>query len=104
MYHYRLTLESLAVDVEPPSAEGSSIQFQIQNHHDLLKIVEAVRSKTILDDDKSAALAIGLKLFAAIVIERHGDSLFRSLLEPLQSFIRQLKTVEPITLSDGNRG
>ena len=44
----------------------------------LLEIVEAVRSKGLLDADKSAALAVGLKLFSEIVMEKRSDPLFRA--------------------------
>ena len=94
MHHYRLTVEALAENTEPQLPEGPSVQFYVQNHDDLLKIVEAVRSKEILDQDKSAALAIGLKLFSKIVIEQRGDPLFKPLVEPIKSFIRHLKTLQ----------
>ena len=94
MHHYRLTVESLAENVKSQLPESPSVQFLVRNHDDLLKIVEAIRSKKILDEDKSAALAIGLKLFSEIVIERRGDPLFKPLLEPIQCFTRQLKTVQ----------
>ena len=94
MYSYRVTIESTEATAQPESAEGRSMQFETRNHDDLFKIVEAIRSKEILDGAKSAALAIGLKLFSEIVLEKRRDPLFEPLLAPMQSFIRQLKAVQ----------
>ena len=91
MYKYRITLEPTTQSQTP---QGSTTQFQVQNHDDLLEIVEAVRSKGLLDADKSAALAVGLKLFSEIVMEKRSDPLFEPLWEPIRSFTRRLKALQ----------
>lgn len=94
MYNYRITVELLGATAQLEPSEDRFTRFQVQNHDDLLKIVEAIRCKGILDGEKSAALAIGLKLLSEIVLEKRRDPLFEPLLKPVQSFIRQLKTVQ----------
>ena len=101
MYSYRVTIESIGETVGSESAKARSMQFQTQNHDDLLRIVETVRSKEILDGNRSASLAIGLKLFSEIVLEKRRDTLFEPLLEPIQSFIRQLKAIETTAAVEG---
>ena len=64
MYTYRITVESLGNPARPTDLAGGSTSFEVKNHDNLLKIVESVRAKELLDEKKSAALAIGLKLFA----------------------------------------
>ena len=91
MYQYRITLESTTLSQTP---QGSTTQFQVQNHDDLSKIVQAVRSKGILDADKSAALAVGLKLFSEIILEKRSDPLFEPLWEPIRAFTKRLKALE----------
>ena len=79
MYSYRVTVEPIEASAQPEPSRDRSMQFQIQNHDDLFKIVEVIRSKQILDEEKSAALAIGLKLFSEIVlrnVEIHFSSRF----------------------------
>ena len=71
--------------------DGTSLQFCIDNHDDLLKIAETIRSKRWFDKDKSASLAIGLKLFSEIVLEKRHDPLFAPLVLPIRDFIRRLK-------------
>ena len=94
MYLYRITLESLGTTAEPKVLGDASTQFQVPNHDDLFKIIESVRSKELLDANKSAALAIGLKLFSEIVLENRHDPLFAPLVDPLRSFIQALKAVQ----------
>ncbi len=103
MYGYRVTVESAELTAQSELSEARSMQFQIQNHDDLFKVVETIRSKEILDADRSASLAIGLKLFAEIVLEKRRDPLFEPLLGPMQSFIRQLKAVETTGVVEAHR-
>jgi hypothetical protein len=55
-YRYRITIETLGVRAgsEP---DGTSLQFCVDNHDDLLKIADMIRSKRWFDRDKSASLA-----------------------------------------------
>ena len=94
MFKYRITLEPLEATTQSQAAQGRPTQFQAQNHDDLSKIVEAVWSKGILDADKSAALAVGLKLFSEIVLEKRNDPLFAPLWEPIRSFTQRLKALQ----------
>ena len=102
MYTYRITVESLGNPAQPTALEVGSTTFQVTNHDDLLKIVDSVRAKDLLDSEKSAALAIGLKLFSEIVLEKRLDPLFAPLLDPLHAFIKRLKAVEnPVAAGPG---
>ncbi len=102
MYIYRITVEALGNPAQPNALEVGSTTFQVKNHDDLLKIVDSVQAKELLDSEKSAALAIGLKLFSEIVLEKRLDPLFAPLLDPLQAFIKRLKTVgKPVSAGPG---
>jgi hypothetical protein len=70
------------------------LQFCTDNHDNLLEIVEAIRSKRLLDKDKSASLAIGLKLFSEVILEMRKDQMFAPLVLPIRNFIEQLKRVK----------
>ena len=94
MYTYRITVESLGNPAQPNALAVGSKTFQVKNHDALLMIVDSVQAKDLLDSEKSAALAIGLKLFSEIVLEKRFDPLFAPLLDPLHAFIKRLKTVE----------
>jgi hypothetical protein len=89
-YRYRITIEMLGVRAGNEQ-DGTSLQFCIDNHDNLLKIAETIRSKCWFDTDKSASLAIGLKLFSEIVLEKRHDKLFAPLVPPIRDFIQRLK-------------
>ncbi|WP_263385594.1 DUF3861 domain-containing protein [Granulicella arctica] len=103
MYNYRITLEWLESTTQSQTPQERTIQFQVPNHDDLLKIVKAVRSKGIMDADKSAALAVGLKLFSEIVLEKRNDPLFAPLWEPIRLFTGQLKAFQASGLAEQDR-
>ena len=90
-YRYRITIEMLGVRAGSDQ-DGTSLQFCIDNHDDLLKIAETIRSKRWFDKDKSASLAIGLKLFSEIVLEKTRDYVFAPLVLPLRNFINRFKS------------
>ncbi len=91
MHVYRITMEAILPPIE--DADAPNLQITVTNHEDLFKIVEAVRSKNFMDADKAAALALGLKLFSEIALEKRHDTLFAPMIEPLKQFVRELKTV-----------
>ncbi len=86
MHKYQVTLTKL--DTE---AAAESLSFEIHNHDDLFLITEAVRSKGILDKDKAAALAVGLKVFSEVVLEHRHTPPFEAMWGPLREFIQELK-------------
>ena len=51
-----------------------------------------IRSKRWFDKDKSAPLAIGLKLFSEIVLEKTRDYVFAPLVLPLRNFLNRFKS------------
>jgi hypothetical protein len=92
-YRYRITIETLGSRTSQDEDEAS-LQFCTDNHDNLLEIVEAIRSKRLLDKDKSASLAIGLKLFSEVILEMRKDQMFAPLVLPIRNFIEQLKRVK----------
>lgn len=91
MHAYRITMEAILPSIE--DADAPSLQFTVTNHDDLFKIVEAVQSKNLMDADKAAALALGLKMFLEVALEKRHDTLFAPMIEPLKQFVRELKAV-----------
>ena len=90
-YQYRVTVEALT-DARGHLVDGQSLTFEAANHDDLLAIVERVRAKHLIDDESAAAMAIGMKLFAEVVLAHRKDPMFNTVHEALGQFIRELKT------------
>lgn len=89
MYSYQINMKGL----DEKSGAGRELQFDVTNHDDLFRIVDSVRSKAILDEDESAALAVGLKLLGEVVLHHRKEPLFQPLLAPIREFIQNLKTL-----------
>lgn len=92
MYTYRITREA-TTPLPIENAETAHLQLTVVNHDNLFKVVEAVQSKNFIGTDKAAALALGLKLFSEVVLERPSEAPFAPMVEPLKQFIRELRAV-----------
>ena len=100
MHRHRITVESLEANGSTGAATGTSLNFEVCNHDNMFHIVEAVRSKRLVDHDKSAALAIGLKLLSEVALEKRQDPLFAPPHNSLRRFIPQLKAIKLPAYSD----
>lgn len=81
-HRYRITVQSLA--------QGAGLSFDVEQHEDLLRIVERVRSSGAFDAD-AAALAVGAKLLAGVMLRHRRDPLFAGLQPAMRTFIGNLK-------------
>ena len=76
-HHYRITIEPLAhprgEELRPP------LVFEAINHDDIIGIAERLREKAHLEPDDAAAVIVGLKLLAEVMITRKNDPLFEGL-------------------------
>ncbi|WAC62194.1 DUF3861 family protein [Pseudoxanthomonas sp. SL93] len=79
---YRITVQSLAQD--------AGLSFDVEQHDDLLRIVERVRSSGAFDAD-AAALAVGAKLLTGVMLRHRRDPLFAGLQPAMRTFIGNLK-------------
>ena len=90
MHKYRVTIQERG-EADEQEGERRSLHFDADNHDDLFQIISAVRSKKIVDHDKSAALATGLKLLSEVVLERRRDPLFCAAFGPIANIHSAIK-------------
>jgi hypothetical protein len=92
MFKYRITVErvddSSTVELSP-----DVLTFTASSHDDLFRVVSLTRAKGIVDENKSACLIVGLKLFAELMLEKREDTLFAPMMTPVRTFIQQLKAL-----------
>ena len=93
---YRVTVEALT-EAKGQLVDGRSLSCEVANHEDLIGIVERVRTKDLglsrsLDEDESAAMIIGMKLFSEVALVHRKESSFAEIREALGQFVRELKT------------
>lgn len=82
-HRYRITVQSLAQD--------AGLSFDVEQHDDLPRIVERVRSSGAFDADAAAALAVGTKLLTGVMLRHRRDPLFAGLQPAMRTFIGNLK-------------
>ncbi len=91
-YRYRITVEALEGE-QTSTGLGHPLQFEVQNHDDIFEIAARTKDKQFLSPDDSAALVIGLKLFAEVALQNRKHPLFEPILLPIREFIQRLKAL-----------
>lgn len=87
-HQYRITVEDIS-----PSESGSerSIQFEVENHDDILKIVKWLENRPDFTGDDAKAFGVGLKLFSEVMIKNRNAPLFSNFAPHFMDFMKELK-------------
>ena len=88
MYRYRVTLEPLT-----PEANVDGLQFEAECHDDVAAIARSLSEKLELDGDSVKAFAVGLKMFAEIVLRNRQTWPFSQIRPALSEFNKTLKSL-----------
>jgi hypothetical protein len=89
-HNYRVTIEYLGG--KHAGAElHAPLRFEAGNHDDLFEIIARAKAANITDEDESAALALGLKLFGEVLLKHRKDPLFADLQPAFREFIAAFK-------------
>ena len=93
-YRYRINVQALPAspDTEEPQP---SFQFETTMHDDLVRIVDIMQKSHIVEEESAVGLAVGLKLFAEVVIRNRKNPNFTPFEAPLRQFIGMLKQAKP---------
>lgn len=89
-HQYRVRLEHLA-DAKGQPSDKAPLEFEIGNHDDILSIVERIRARGDFDANRSAALAVGLKLFSEVMLENRDHPLFAEFKPHFMNFMKVIK-------------
>lgn len=92
-YRYRITLEPLT-DKHGDPLEAETLVFEAENHDEILGIVKRLQAREDLGfgEEKTAAFAVGLKLFSETMMENRKHPLFDPLRTAFKDFMMLLKT------------
>ena len=91
-HRFRITVEALS-DRKGAPVEKTPLVFEVENHDDILDIVERIQGREDLafGQEKSAAFAVGLKLFSEVMIENRKHPVFAPLRDAFKAFMVGLK-------------
>ncbi len=88
-HRYRITVERLT---DAPETNGSGqLQFEVENHDDILAIIERIRSQGQFDAAAAAAFGLGIKLFGETLLENRAKAPFDALAPHFGQFMKVLK-------------
>lgn len=92
-YRYRITLEPL-IDNKGEPLHAETLVFEAENHDEILGIVKRLQAREDLGfgAEKTAAFAVGLKLFSETMMENRKHPLFAPLRTAFKDFMMLLKT------------
>lgn len=91
-HRFRITVEALS-DRKGEPVDKAPLSFEVENHDDILGIVERIKAREDLNfgENNSAAFAVGLKLFSEVMIENRRHTVFAPLREAFKEFMMGLK-------------
>lgn len=90
-HQYEVTVKHLADAQGNPSTYTETLQFNAYNHDDLFKVLEHLTKANLLDDAKTKAFAVGLKLFGETLLENKDMALFKDFMPHFLQFMKMLK-------------
>ncbi|MDN0109092.1 DUF3861 domain-containing protein [Yersinia mollaretii] len=95
-YRYRITVEPLT-DRKGEPVDKALVTFEVENHDEILGIIERLQAREDLNfgKDKTAAFAVGLKLFSETMMENRKHPLFAPLRTAFMEFMTLLKKGSP---------
>lgn len=91
-HRFRITVEALT-DRKGEPVDQPELVFEVENHDDILAIVERIQGREDLNfgEQNSAAFAVGLKLFSEVMMEHRKHPLFEPLRDSFKQFMIGLK-------------
>ncbi|HBK45466.1 MAG TPA: DUF3861 domain-containing protein [Xanthomonadaceae bacterium] len=97
---FRISVERID---DPAGHAGTSapLAFEVENHDDILAIVDRVRAGMAFTADEASALALGVKLLGGVVLAHRRDPLFADIQPALRGFIGNLKSRVASTAAQG---
>lgn len=90
-HQYEITVKHIVDAQGNPSEYSEALQFSAYNHDDLFKVLEHLNQTNLLDEEKTKAFAVGLKLFGETLLENKQMPLFKDFLPQFIEFMKTLK-------------
>ena len=99
MYRYRIVVERLS----PEPSTSKPLQFEIENHDDIIAIADRMNGRFDLDEDSAKSMAIGMKLFSEIILKNRTREPFLTIRPAIAEFIKAVKAARPTEPSEAKQ-
>jgi hypothetical protein len=88
---YQIDLKELSL--KDGSEAGKNLSFEFENHDNLFKIFDLIKTKNLFEDEKtSLEFSLGLKLFTEVMLKNRKQPLFEDLQPAISEFMKKLKS------------
>lgn len=92
MHSYTITVEKHSPPDQAAIGE-QTLRFEAQSHDDILAVLDKMRRAEVLDEASLPQLAVGLKLFAGILLQHKDQPPFAELGPHFGAFMKGLKAL-----------
>lgn len=80
------------VELKDGSKSGESIEFEFENHDNILEIIKKIQERNLFNDNnQSIEFSVGLKLFSEVLIRNRNNPLFEDFAPAFKEFMQKLK-------------
>ncbi len=93
-HRYRVTLTPLGGQEH---ADGAPLQFEVENHDDIIAIVKRLEQRPDFAENDAKAFGVGLKLFSEVMIKNKQAPLFADFLPHFVNFMKELKKGQAVS-------
>lgn len=96
-----MTKHSYSVTVREQNPEtgaaldGKVLEMTAQSHDDLLEIAGKVAARGLFGENETKVFAVGLKMFAGVLLAHRKDPLFADFAPHFGDFMKRLKAMPP---------
>ena len=88
---YQIDLKELSL--KDGSEPGKNLSFEFENHDDLFKIFDLIKTKNLFEDESTShEFSLGLKLFTEVMLKNRKHPLFEDLQPAISAFMKKLKS------------
>ena len=85
---YKITVEEVQVKED---RDLKTVEFEIEDREDLLKIVEGLKEKSDLDDTDATRLGVSIRLLGPLMMKERKHPLFINFMPAFKDFMLNLK-------------
>lgn len=90
---YKINLQE--IELKDGTQSGKSIEFEFDNHDDILQLLEQTKSKEWFEDNKqNVEFVVGLKLFSEVLLNNRKSPLFEEFAPSFADFMKKLKKTQ----------
>lgn len=87
---YKIHLQE--IELKDGTQSGEFIEFEFENHDNILEIIKKIQAKNILEDkNKEIEFAVGLKLFSEVLLQNRKNPLFEDINIAFRDFMKKIK-------------